>query len=220
MANFIKAILVAILTLNQVSVTRGDFVLCAGVSFVLTGGQIVHLLGENGLGKTTLLYQITGLLPTLVGQIKQDGNLLFVSHDLALHEQLTVAQNLRFLLSLYHLTPTDDQLANALKMVGLTGFESVPVAQLSAGQGRRVGLARLWLTDPTVTPLWVLDEPLTALDVAMVDRLCQRFLAFCADGGAILLTSHQALPIKTDFVNLADFLTPMPVANLDTIADI
>lgn len=195
------------LAVRDLCVQRGEFVLCQNVSFEVPVGQIVHLVGENGLGKTTLLLQLANLLPTMTGQIAQpDKPMLFVSHALALHESLTVAQNLRFLLSLYGLSPSDDQLSDALAQVGLAGFESVPVAQLSAGQGRRVGLARLWLTDPAITPLWVLDEPLTALDVAMVDRLCGRFLAFCEQGGAILLTSHQALPVVVKTVNLADFV--------------
>lgn len=196
-----------LLQLENVSVQRGELVLCAEVSFVVKAGEIVHLVGENGLGKTTLLMQLTNLLPTISGKISRTNKpMLYVSHSLALHESLTVAQNLRFLLSLYDKRVCDDKLSQALAQVGLSGYEDVLVAQLSAGQGRRVGLARLWLLTADVAPLWILDEPLTALDVAMVNKLCERFLSFVADGGAILLTSHQSLPIATKTINLADFV--------------
>lgn len=199
----------AILILENVSIQRGEMVLCSGVNLTLKVGDVCHLLGENGLGKTTLLNQIAGLLPTLVGKIdyldNQSLTALYVSHQAGIHESLTVAQNLRFLMALHGVSLSDDELDNALDVVGLYGYADVKCYELSAGQGRRVGLARLWLTTPTLTPLWILDEPLTALDVVMVDVLQARIEAFAKAGGAVLMTSHQPIQVANQVLDLSLF---------------
>ena len=194
-----------LLSLSDVSVGRGDFVLCQGVNLTLHAGDICHLVGENGLGKTTLLNQIAGLLPLLSGQINKAGRLVYVSHQLGISPNLTAAQNLRFLLSLYGMTVSDDTLDDALDAVGLWGLGDTSSSQLSAGQTRRVGLARLFLLDASHAPIWLLDEPLTALDVAMVGTLQQRMTDFAKDGGAILTTSHQAISGTNQQLDLTDF---------------
>lgn len=197
-----------VLTLSDVSISRGEYMLCQHLNFNLHRGDICHLIGENGLGKTTLLMQIVGLLPTLQGTIhfNTDKPPLYLSHQTGLHENLTVAQNLRFLLSLYGIYSDNQTLNHALNVVGLTGFADVPSAQLSAGQTRRVGLSRLWLSCPDTTPLWLLDEPLTALDTTMIEILCQKLSDFANKGGAILITSHQALNIANRQIHLSDYL--------------
>lgn len=202
----------ALLSLKNVNIARSEFVLCHNVSFELARGEICHLLGENGLGKTTLLMQIVGLLPTLSGQIDYLGNqvakgAVYLPHQTGVQESLTVRQNLAFLLALYGVTPSDEQLEIALQQAGLAGLSHVPARELSAGQTRRISLARLWLLTPDISPLWVLDEPLTALDVAMVATLSARLKAFAGAGGAVLLTSHQPIDIATKTVDLSDFLT-------------
>lgn len=194
----------AILHLQDVAIGRGDFVLCDKVNLALSAGDICHLIGENGLGKTTLLNQIAGLLPTLHGHIKKS-NLVYVSHQLGISPSLTVAQNLRFLLSLYHLNADDDTLDFALDCVGLYGLGDTSSIQLSAGQKRRIALARLFIMTPKHAPLWLLDEPLTALDVAMVGRLEQRMSEFAKQGGAILATSHQAMQGANLRLDLTEF---------------
>lgn len=200
-----------VLDVNGLSVMRGERTLCRGVCFTIKAGEICHVQGENGLGKTTLLMQLVGVLPTLHGSIdclggSCAGKVLYMTHQTGLHEGLSVSQNLQFLLALYGQSPQEDKLSWALAQVGLAGFETVSVAQLSAGQTRRVGLARLWLLDNTHTPLWILDEPLTALDKVMVERLSQRLLEFAKAGGAVLLTSHQPLTICQRVIDLAAFL--------------
>lgn len=200
-----------VLSLQDVSISRGEFVLCQAVNMTLKRGDICHVLGENGLGKTTLLMQIVGLLPTLTGRIDYLGQqtaagAVFVAHQTGIHESLSVRQNLRFLLALYGLDVGDEKLEFALSMAGLTGLADVPARELSAGQSRRVGLSRLWLLTPEVSPLWVLDEPLTALDVAMVSRLSERIQAFAEAGGAVLLTSHQPMAIANQRLELAQFV--------------
>lgn len=197
-----------IITLDGVDVQRGDFVLCQGVNLTLHAGEVCHLVGENGLGKTTLLSQIAGLLPVVRGQIvyhQDDVNPVYVSHQLGISGSLTVAQNLTFLLSLYGVEATADMVDFALEQVGLYGLDDVSSLQLSAGQMRRVGLSRLFILTPKQSPFWLLDEPLTALDVDMVRRIEQRISDFASEGGAVLMTSHQAIGAKTCTLDLAEF---------------
>lgn len=194
----------AILHLQNVAIGRGDFILCDDVNLTLSAGDICHLIGENGLGKTTLLHQISGLLPTNTGTIKKS-HLVYISHQLGISASLTVAQNLRFLLSLYNINADDDTLDMALDSVGLYGLGDTSSIQLSAGQKRRIGLARLFIMTPTHAPLWLLDEPLTALDVAMVSKLEQRMSEFAKQGGAILATSHQAMQGANLRLDLTEF---------------
>lgn len=193
-----------ILHLERVSVGRGDFILCDDVNLTLSSGDVCHLMGENGLGKTTLLDQIATLLPTAHGTIQRP-KLVYVSHQLGISPALTVAQNLRFLLSLYDIATTDETIDTALEMVGLHGLGETSSVQLSAGQKRRIGLARLFIMTPHHAPLWLLDEPLTALDVAMVGKLEQRMQDFAKDGGAILATSHQAMKGANKVLDLMEF---------------
>jgi heme exporter protein A len=117
-----------------------------------------------------------------------------------------VAQNLTFLLNLYGITPSVYDIDEALAWVGLQGFETISSSHLSAGQTRRITLARLYLLSPDVTPLWLLDEPFTALDVDMVARMQERLQAFAAAGGAIIMTSHQAVDVANQVLDLSAYL--------------
>jgi len=200
-----------VLALDKVTVQRGETPLCNGVDLQLAAGGICHLIGANGTGKTTLLMQLAGLLPVLTGTIEYQGRAglpiqpLYISHQLGIHPNLTVAQNLTFLLNLYGIAPSFDDIDEALAWVGLQGFETVSSSHLSAGQTRRITLARLYLLTPEVTPLWLLDEPFTALDVDMVARMQQRLQAFAAAGGAIVMTSHQAVGVANQMLDLSEY---------------
>ncbi|WP_227429079.1 heme ABC exporter ATP-binding protein CcmA [Psychrobacter sp. I-STPA6b] len=202
-----------VLSLDNVTVQRGDFALCTGVSLQLQAGQICHLLGANGTGKTTLLMQLAGLLPILQGTVSYLGQQglpvqpIYVTHQLGIHPHLTVAQNLQFLLNLYGVEASTEQLADALDWVGLSGFEAMSSAQLSAGQTRRVTLARLYLMTAQRTPLWLLDEPFTALDVDMVAHLERHLQRFVSEGGAVLMTSHQPVQVATQHLDLSDYIS-------------
>lgn len=208
----------ALLRLEQVTVGRGDFVLCEGINLTLNAGDICHLIGENGMGKTTLLMQLVGMLPTAHGNIcwGSDTPPLLVSHQLGIHPNLTVAQNLTFLLNLYGIDPVNlqkkskqdkqDMVSKALAWVGLSGYDDFSCQQLSAGQSRRVNLARLAVMTPKHTPIWLLDEPLTALDVAMVANLQQRLQSFSEQGGAVLMTSHQPLSVANKKLDLSEYM--------------
>lgn len=195
----------ALLSLDKVDVQRGDFVLCQNICLSLFAGDVCHLIGENGLGKTTLLNQVAGLLPTQTGTVTTDGAPVYISHQLGISKDLTVAQNLRFLLSLYGANSDDDTLDTALRAVGLYGLGDTSSAQLSAGQTRRIGLARLFVLTTAHSKLWLLDEPLTALDVTMVNTIEQRIQDFAQAGGAVLTTSHQALKGSNKQLDLAEF---------------
>ncbi len=202
----------ALLALDELTVQRGETPLCEGVTLNLPAGNICHLIGANGTGKTTLLMQLAGLLPVLTGATYYQGAVslpiqpLYVSHQLGIHPNLTVAQNLTFLLNLYGISPSTDDIDNALTWVGLQGFETISSSHLSAGQTRRITLARLYLLTPEVTPLWLLDEPFTALDVDMVARMEDRLRDFAHEGGAILMTSHQAVGVANQVLDLSDYM--------------
>ena len=202
----------ALLVLDELTVQRGEIPLCEGVTLNLAAGSICHLVGANGTGKTTLLMQLAGLLPVLSGEVAYQGiaslplQPLYVSHQLGIHPNLTVAQNLTFLLNLYGISPSSVDIDDALTWVGLQGFETISSSHLSAGQTRRITLARLYLLTPDVTPLWLLDEPFTALDVDMVARMEDRLREFATAGGAILMTSHQAVGVANQVLDLSDYM--------------
>lgn len=201
-----------LLVLDELTVQRGEIPLCEAVTLQLSTGSICHLIGANGTGKTTLLMQLAGLLPVLTGEVSYQGvaslpvQPLYVSHQLGIHPNLTVAQNLTFLLNLYGITPSTADIDAALTWVGLQGFETISSSHLSAGQTRRITLARLYLLTPEVTQLWLLDEPFTALDVDMVARMEEKLCDFAHAGGAILMTSHQTVGVANQVLDLTEYM--------------
>ncbi|EIW7834090.1 cytochrome c biogenesis heme-transporting ATPase CcmA [Escherichia coli] len=179
---------------------RDERTLFSGLSFTLNAGEWVQITGSNGAGKTTLLRLLTGLSRPDAGEVLWQGqplhqvrdsyhqNLLWIGHQPGIKTRLTALENLHF----YHRDGDTAQCLEALAQAGLAGFEDIPVNQLSAGQQRRVALARLWLTRAT---LWILDEPFTAIDVNGVDRLTQRMAQHTEQGGIVILTTHQTLNV-------------------------
>ncbi|AHM44452.1 cytochrome C biogenesis protein CcmA [Escherichia coli] len=179
---------------------RDERTLFSGLSFTLNAGEWVQITGSNGAGKTTLLRLLTGLSRPDAGDVLWQGqplhqvrdsyhqNLLWIGHQPGIKTRLTALENLHF----YHRDGDTAQCLEALAQAGLAGFEDIPVNQLSAGQQRRVALARLWLTRAT---LWILDEPFTAIDVNGVDRLTQRMAQHTEQGGIVILTTHQQLNV-------------------------
>lgn len=119
--------------------------------------------------------------------------LLWIGHQPGIKTRLSALENLRF----FHHDGDIAQCLTALAQAGLAGYEDIPVNQLSAGQQRRVALARLWLTRAR---LWILDEPFTAIDVNGVERLTQRMAQHTEQGGIVILTTHQPLNVETDKV--------------------
>ena len=168
---------------------RDERTLFSGLSFTLNAGEWVQITGSNGAGKTTLLRLLTGLSRPDAGDVLWQGQPLHqVGHQPGIKTRLTALENLHF----YHRDGDTAQCLEALAQAGLAGFEDIPVNQLSAGQQRRVALARLWLTRAT---LWILDEPFTAIDVNGVDRLTQRMAQHTEQGGIVILTTHQPLNV-------------------------
>ncbi|MDR7331711.1 AAA family ATPase [Roseateles asaccharophilus] len=132
--------------------------------------------------------------PSRAGRVHVARELLYIGHKPGLRDVLTVMEQLRSSAALAGRPCTEGEALAALVPVGLEQAVGLRIAQLSEGQRRRAALASLWL--PRVAPLWLLDEPLAALDAAMCDRLAQRLDWHADDGGSAVFTSHQALPLK------------------------
>ena len=190
------------LTVANLACVRGERRLFEGVSFTLEPGQWLHLEGENGAGKTSLLRIVCGLLHREEGEIRWNGqpvgevgdeyraDLLYLGHAGAIKEDLTALENLRIGAALGGHSLDETTALAALRRLGLKGREDLPARFLSQGQKRRVALSRL-LTSRA--KLWVLDEPFVALDVRAVDMLCAIIAEHLRGGGMALFTSHQAV---------------------------
>lgn len=177
------------LTVQRLAVQRGDRRLFVDLDFTVVAGEAVHLLGANGAGKTSLLRVLAGLAPQAAGEfaIVDGSRVIYLGHALGLKPELTVEENLQFLVTLTG-QPAQRSIDEALQSVGIARYFDARLGSLSAGQKRRVALARL-LLEPA--GLWLLDEPFAALDVHAGAWLCQQVDAFVSAGGSVLLTSHQ-----------------------------
>ena len=177
--------------ISELSCERDDRLLFKNLSMILNSGQILRVAGPNGAGKTTLLRTIAGLFDIQTGKIRMNQSpltecleqILYIGHKPQVTKDLTVLDNLKFLTG-----SDDDHLKRALSDVGLTGYHDSFIKELSQGQGRRCALARLWCVE---APIWILDEPYTALDVEMVKTLDARISSHAASGGICLFTTHQ-----------------------------
>ncbi|AVF95787.1 cytochrome c biogenesis heme-transporting ATPase CcmA [Vibrio diabolicus] len=188
------------LEVSNLTAIRDERVLFENLQFEIKPGELVQIEGRNGTGKTTLLRIVTGLGDREEGIIKWKGeeveksrdvfhqDLLFLGHQTGVKRELTALENLRFYQSIQNNRSSDEEIFTALTQVGLAGREDVPVAKLSAGQQRRVALARLWLSKQI---LWILDEPLTAIDKQGVKVLESLFASHADNGGIVVLTTHQ-----------------------------
>ncbi len=192
------------LSASDLACVRGDRRLFSGLGFTLETGGRLHVGGENGAGKTSLLRMLCGLSPAAAGEIRwQNENIetlgdeyrravLYLGHHNAIKEELTALENLQAAAALAGIRLAEEPALDLLERVGLAGREDLPVRYLSQGQKRRVALARL-LWNPA--PLWILDEPFVALDVAAVAWLAAVIGAHLRAGGMAVLTSHQEVEI-------------------------
>jgi heme exporter protein A len=184
---------------------RGDKLLFEQLNFKLINGTVLYLQGANGSGKTTLLRMISGLSQPHAGSVKWGGDdiyalvedyhqqVLYIGHLPGIKEDLTALENLQFSLALAGNEVSLSRASEVLEMLGLANRLNLPTRVLSQGQKRRVALARLWLQD---LPLWILDEPFTALDTDAAGLLKARIEAFANDGGMVVMTTHQEVAMQ------------------------
>jgi heme exporter protein A len=192
-----------VLTAVDLSCERDERELFTHLGFSVSAGEVIHVQGANGSGKTTLLRILCGLNADYTGTILWQGRdrrevheefcagVFYLGHSPAINKTLTPLQNLRWYCASRGFAD-DAAIERSLATLGLAGYAGIPCYQMSAGQQRRVSLARLQLSPAS---LWVLDEPFTALDRKGVAELEQRIANFARLGGAVILTTHHALEL-------------------------
>jgi heme exporter protein A len=192
------------LEIADLECARGGRTLFRGRSFSLRGGELLHVAGANGSGKTSLLRILCGLLPPERGEVRWQGTpirrlredyskqLVFIGHAAALKDDLTAGENLRVACTLAGAAASDAAIEDALKKFGVE--KASLVKQLSQGQRRRAALARLALS--ASVPLWLLDEPFAALDAAAARLAGDLIATHIARGGMAVYTTHQEAPIE------------------------
>ncbi|MDD1611926.1 MAG: cytochrome c biogenesis heme-transporting ATPase CcmA [Methylococcaceae bacterium] len=184
----------------DLSCIRDDRVLFRELNFTLHSGQVLLLEGKNGSGKTSLLRILCGFREADAGQVLWRGEVIddsryyadmaYVGHLDGIKKELTVLENLNVSLALGR--PGRFSIAEALERVHLSGYDDVTAQSLSAGQKRRLSLARLLITG---NQLWILDEPFTSLDKAGIALIESLMREHCAEGGMIVLTSHHDIDL-------------------------
>lgn len=187
---------------------RGDRPLFSHLSFSLRPGEMLHVTGINGSGKTTLLRAICGLTHHHAGEIRWNGaatqklgdeyhaQLAYVGHTNGIQGDLTPEENLRVAMNLSG-SAGAEHIGSVLKRLGLAAYHRFPAKILSQGQKRRLALARLVVERK---PLWILDEPLSGLDVDSVSLMTTILTEHLAQGGLTIITSHQDIQVRTKTV--------------------
>jgi heme exporter protein A len=192
------------LKVNNLEFDYPEKKLLHGVNFTVAPGTLLHLCGANGAGKTTLLKLLAGILQPFHGEILYDGKpivddlpaylqkICYVGHKSGISPLLTVRENCRFEL---HQVMGGLSFEELMALFSLGGLEEVPCHLLSVGQRRRVALLRLLMSN---ADLWLLDEPLVALDSEALSIIMDVMNQHLSRGGLIVLTSHQKLPLSQD----------------------
>lgn len=190
------------LRLSALRCERGERLLFEDLTLSLSAGQGLQLEGENGSGKTSLLRIIAGLSDQYEGDISWCGqdirqssyafrrDLFYLGHMPGVKAQLTPLENLRWWSAIHSPNTEERQLNNALEQVGLSGYLHEFSHNLSAGQQRRVALARLYLSQHR---LWILDEPFTAIDTSGVSQLEEKISEHLNRQGMVIITTHQSM---------------------------
>ncbi len=198
------------LSVENVHVWRGDRHVLKGVSLTLRARQLLHVAGPNGTGKTTLLRVVCGLLRPEQGQVLWQGKpisstrleyqaaLAYASHEPALKADLTALENLRFSVGLKRRVGTPE-LRATMQRTGVAECADLPARVLSAGQRRRVAMARVLAMDAS---LWLLDEPFTNLDAAGTELMSALLKSQVERGGSALVVAHHELQLDVDMRRL------------------
>ncbi len=192
------------LTATNLHQWRGERHVLRGVGFALAPGELLHVAGPNGTGKTTLLRVACGLSQAEEGDVLWRGqsianlgseffwDLAYVAHDAGLKGDLTARENLRYAAGLRFATG-DAEVSSALATLKVDSCADLPTRALSAGQRRRAALARLLIA---AVPLWILDEPLTNLDAAGATLVLELISQHLASGGMALIAAHGELNLR------------------------
>lgn len=192
------------LEVSNLACTRGDHQLFSGLSFSLSAGELMQVEGANGSGKTTLLRTLCGFMQPTAGEIRWRGQevgelgeaffaeMSYLGHLNAIKDELSALENLRITSGLAGCEVNEAKALAALRRMGLRRREHLPVKVLSQGQCRRVSLSKLLIIKSS---LWILDEPLTALDVGAVDLMQELIGEHLSNGGMAIFTTHQPLQV-------------------------
>lgn len=200
--------MISFLTAEKLACARGERVLFEQLSFRVSAGQALAVEGANGAGKTSLLRMLAGFLSPVGGRIvvktaqsesddaEERGKLVgWLGHHDGLKPQLTVREQFHFFASLYRGDPDE----SLLGQVGLQRQADLPCRYLSAGQRRRLALARLLASK---RPLWLLDEPFSALDTSGQTLVAQLMARHCGQGGIIIAATHEPLGLGNESLKL------------------
>lgn len=191
---------------DALELERGERLLFTGLTFEAPAGTLVRLAGANGTGKTSLLRLLTGLMQPDAGEILYKGEpirtlkedyykvLVYIGHLNGVKDDLSAIENVRIAARMGNIIAKNEELVDALEKVGLGDFIEHTTGELSQGQRRRVALARLFVS--LSKPVWVLDEPFTALDVASVANLAAAVAEHVKAGGIVIYTTHQEVEMN------------------------
>ncbi|MGO4126246.1 heme ABC exporter ATP-binding protein CcmA [Inquilinus sp. YAF38] len=200
------SLIAASLSATDLACLRGGRLVFAGLSFRLDAGEALVLTGPNGSGKSSLLRLVAGLVPAFAGRLDwtgAPGSIAYLGHQDAVKPALTVREALRSWAAMAGTAVAEGVVDAAIAAVGLEGLDDLPGRYLSAGQRRRLALARLELGHAT---LWLLDEPTLGLDAASVGRLEGRIARHRAAGGLVMLATHVPLALDgARFLALQDY---------------
>ncbi|MDP3841744.1 MAG: cytochrome c biogenesis heme-transporting ATPase CcmA [Oxalobacteraceae bacterium] len=190
----------------QLTCARGERQLFNDINFDINAGDAMRIAGTNGSGKTSLLRMLCGLAFPAEGEVRWSGRniravreefgsqMIYLGHANGVKDDLLAWENIVIASTLSGSPVSRDQAYAALEQLGLARAADLPTRALSQGQRKRVALARLWLC--MKTPLWVLDEPFTALDQNAVTQLCGALNQHLAQGGMVVYTTHQEIELS------------------------
>lgn len=187
------------LRVSDLACARGGFPVLEGVRFEIGPGEAILLRGPNGCGKTTLLRTIVGLQPQTAGAIAvEPDSIAYCGHLNGIKPMLTVAENLEFWAAVYSMHRID----RALEAFGISGLRDRLARNLSAGQCRRLGLARILVTG---CPIWALDEPTVSLDANGIELFTQTMRGHLESGGSAIVATHSDLNTDARELDVAGF---------------